>query len=341
MQEFRVGKNEEGMRIDRLAERLLPKAGSGFVYKMFRKKNIVLNDKRVSGPERVNTGDVVKFYLSDETIVKFGNILAWRSPGPDVRGGLDFKADEQNGFVFKDVIVYEDEDVILVNKPAGLLTQKSVPEDYSLNDALIEYLIRENKLTMCELATFKPSVCNRLDRNTSGLVCCGKSMKGLRELSEVFRDRSVHKYYLAIVRGEMTQAGHLKGFLKKNEELNKVTVLDKDADAASLEGAEPIETAWKPLKSFDGYTLVEVELFTGKSHQIRAHLASIGYPVAGDNKYGDVIFNRQCRDLYKVHGQLLIAYRIVFPEMKELKAISGRSFVAAIPDSFKRMLKEE
>ena len=146
-------------------------------------------------------------------------------------------------------------------------------------------------------------------------------MKGLRALSEMFRDRTVHKYYLALCKGEIIVPEHKKAYLTKDEKTNKVTVSDKP-----VQGAELIETAWKPLKYKNGCTLIEVELFTGKSHQIRAQLAHEGHPIAGDQKYGDTAFNRAMRDRYKVRSQMLAAYRIVFPKNAALPGISGKEF---------------
>ncbi len=323
MQSFIVGKNEAGMRLDKLIERVLPQAGKGFAYKMLRKKNIVLNGKKAEGNERLNEGDEVKFFLSDETFTGFGGVIAGdRCAGNNVgndNSGLDLRS--TGSFDFASNIIYEDDDVILANKPEGILSQKAVPEDISLNEYLLDYIAKRDGLDLSGPATFRPSVCNRLDRNTSGIVCCGVSMKGLRILSQMFRERTVHKYYLALCKGEIKASDHRKAYLIKDEKTNKVTLSEKP-----VQGAETIETAWKPLKIKDGCTLLEVELFTGKSHQIRAQLAAAGYPIAGDNKYGDVMFNRSMRDRYKVKSQMLAAYRIVFPATDILTGISGKEF---------------
>ncbi len=320
MQSFNVGKNEAGMRLDKLIERILPQAGKGFAYKMLRKKNIVLNGKKAEGNERLNEGDEVKFFLSDDTFSGFGGVIA-KSGDKKSDVSENDKTGRDQSFDFASNIIYEDEDVILVNKPEGILSQKAVSEDISLNEYLLDHMVEKHGFDPAGPATFRPSICNRLDRNTSGIVCCGVSMKGLRALSQMFRERTVHKYYLALCKGEIKIADHRKAYLIKDEKTNKVTVSDKPS-----EGAETIETAWKPLKIKDGCTLLEVELFTGKSHQIRAQLAAVGYPIAGDNKYGDVIFNRTMRDRYKVKSQMLAAYRIVFPVTEDLTGISGKEF---------------
>ncbi len=318
MQVFTVGKNENDMRLDKLIERIIPLAGKSFMYKMLRKKNIVLNDRKAEGSERVSVGDKITFYFSDETFEKFKGSREEQA-----------KAVAVQGFDFAGNIIYEDEDVLLVFKPAGVLSQKAEPGDVSLNEYLIDYLISKGKLSKEQMLTFRPSVCNRLDRNTAGIVCCGVNIEGLRVLSEMFRDRKVHKYYLAICKGRINDYSRSKAYLIKDEKNNTVTVTDKP-----MQGAQIIETAWEPLAFKDGYSLVEVELFTGKSHQIRAHLASKGYPIAGDSKYGDIAANRMLRDKYRVKSQLLLAHRIVFPVQKELPNISGKAFKVAIPEEF-------
>lgn len=340
MQTFSVGKNEDGMRLDNLARRLLPEAGFGFVCKMIRKKNIVVNDKRADASDRVAAGDTVQLYLADDTLQKFGYKLtagsktvntATAQTTADRQSAGRAKTVNNPGFDFKSHIIYEDGDVILVNKPAGVLTQKAEESDVSLNEYLIEYLESEGKLSKEQQITFRPSVCNRLDRNTSGIVCCGVSMTGLRELSQMFRERTVHKYYLAICRGRVESSPKCRAYLVKDEKTNKVEIIDSEGDIPAAKrnrAPEVIETAWKTLKysADENCSLVEVELFTGKSHQIRAHLASKGHVIAGDSKYGNTRWNRELRDRYKVKSQLLTAYRIVFPENEKLAGVSGREF---------------
>ncbi len=322
MQSYIIGSNEAGMRLDRLIERLLPSAGKGFAYKMLRKKNIVLNGKRAEGPERLNEGDEVKFFLSDETFTGFGGIIGSNSNEKKaaalsaVTGGFDFSAQ----------IIYEDRDVILVNKPEGILSQKASEDDISLNEYLIGYLREKGVFDPRTSAVFRPAVCNRLDRNTSGIVCCGVSMNGLRELSKMFRDRTVHKYYLALCKGSIREPGHKKAYLVKDGKTNKVRILDHESGDSQV-----IETAWKPLEAIEDATWLEVELFTGKSHQIRAQLSSIGHPIAGDSKYGDEMFNRTMRDRFRIRTQALYAYRIVFPADCGLEGIAGKEFSIDVP----------
>lgn len=336
MQSIRAGRNEAGQRLDRIVQRYLPGAGKGFIYKMLRKKNIVLNDKRAEGDERLAEGDEIKLYLSDDTIAAFRT-----APAPVSHEGVAAQergahavGRRQDGFRVEDCIIYEDADVILIDKPAGILSQKAVPEDVSLNEYLIGYLLESGGVTEQELTTFRPAVCNRIDRNTSGIVAAGKSYKGLKTLSAMFRDRSLGKYYLCIVMGRITEGRHLSGYLKKDGQTNRVTVLER-IPAGAERDYDRIETEYRPVRYEDGCTLLEVKLLTGKTHQIRAHLASIGHPIAGDRKYGDEQFNRRCRDEHRVRDQLLCAYRIVFPEDGGgLEALAGREFRAGLPEVF-------
>ena len=166
MREIHVGKNESNQRADKLLKKLLPQAGSGFIYKMLRKKNITLNDKKCAGGELLKEGDVIKLWLAEDTINKFST--------EQQRPKCNVKLKP----------VYEDEDIIIFNKPAGLLSQKAREDDESVNDALIDYLFTTGQLTLEDMATFKPSICNRLDRNTSGLVICGKSLYGLQTIAK-------------------------------------------------------------------------------------------------------------------------------------------------------------
>ena len=192
MREFVITPNEANQRMDKYLGKLLKEAPKSFFYKMLRKKNIVLNDKKATGNEKLKTGDSIKLYLSDETFDKFAGA---RENVP----ALNQK--KRNQWTLEASVVYEDENVLFLNKPVGILSQKATPEDVSVNEYVIRYLLDTHAIEEKELQTFKPSICNRLDRNTSGLITAGKSLQGLQELSVWFRDRSVGKYYLCLVKG--------------------------------------------------------------------------------------------------------------------------------------------
>lgn len=318
MKSIIVNQNEAGQRLDKLLGKYLNLAGKSFLYKMLRKKNITLNGKKCTGSEKLAQGDEIRLFLSDETIDKFSQVSV------------------QKVRKVKLSILYEDDQILLVNKPSGMLSQKAKDTDESLVEYIIDYLLDCGSLTREELRSFRPSVCNRLDRNTSGLVAAGKSLAGLQLLSEMFRDRSLHKYYLCVVAGTVEQGQTIDGYLKKDARTNQVTIhKEQVADSGR------IQTEYEPLCSRDGFTLLRVTLVTGRTHQIRAHLASVGHPVAGDYKYGDQAVNEQVKKLYGVRSQMLHSWKLVFPDMPEpLAHLGGRSFEAPAPEEFLRMFPD-
>ncbi len=318
MKELYITDNEAGQRLDKLLAKYLRLAGKGFLYKMIRKKNITLNGKRCEGSEKLKTGDRVCLYLSDDTIQKFSG--AQEAAGqPRPRTQLE--------------ILYEDPHMLLINKPAGMLSQKAAPEDVSLVEYLTSYLLDTGALAEEDLRTFRPSVCSRLDRNTTGLIAAGKSLAGLQILSEAFRSRTLSKYYLCVVCGTVTEPMRLDGYLEKDPAANQVSVFRQPAP-----GRSRILTEYEPVDRAEGYTLLKVRLITGKTHQIRAHLASAGHPIAGDPRYGDPKDCRRLRQQTGIGSQLLHSWKLVFPQMPApLEHVSGRSFQAPLPETFRQI----
>lgn len=314
MREFTITSNEANQRFDKYLKKLLCNAPGSFIYKMLRKKNIVLNGKKADGTEKLNAGDGVKLFLSEETFEKFSGTAKTSTEFEELKKLSNLL--NQGKPELK--VVYEDVHVVIINKPSGMLSQKARPEDISANEYLLAYLIGKGELTEEMLRTFRPSVCNRLDRNTSGLLLAGKTLEGLQQMAEALKQRSVQKYYRCIVAGEVREASHLKGWLKKDEKNNQVTVLRELPEEQPMgerreEKFLPIETEYRPLQVLKGYTELEVHLITGRSHQIRAHLASIGHPIVGDLKYGRKQINDRFKKEVQVTSQLLHAYRMVFP----------------------------
>lgn len=322
MKEIVIGAQEEGQRLDKFLGKYLELAGKSFLYKMMRKKNITLNDKKVEGNEKLIQGDLIKLWLSDETIQKFSKKV-------DVSYQM-----EQYDNISLDIL-YEDEHVLIINKPAGMLSQKAKSDDVSLVEYIISYLIKNNILDKEQLKGFRPGICNRLDRNTSGIIVAGKTLQGLQEMGQLLKERKLSKYYFCIVKGVIEQNKQIEGYLYKNHNHNKVTV-----HTEPMEGAEYIKTQYEPIKSNGNYTLLKVKLITGRSHQIRAHLQSIGHPIIGDGKYGDVSVNKYFRKEYKLKHQLLHAGELIFPVLpKEFEMLSEKAIKAPVPSYFQTILE--
>lgn len=349
MQEMTVGPNQAGQRLDKFLHKCLPEAQNSFLYKMLRKKNITLNGRRAEGKEQLQQGDVVRMFFAEETFLKFSGQTAQtvQSAQPASPGQSSVSAYLRAYGQLEGIsVLYEDKDRVILNKPAGVLSQKARDTDLSLNEWLIGYLLDTGQITAQELRTFKPSVCNRLDRNTSGLVLCGKTLPGTQTLSEAIRKRSISKFYRTICVGKLREEVRLDGYLQKDVCTNKVEILTTDSAnrskqnsvQESMKETAAISTVCHPLASTDQYTLLEVELITGKTHQIRAHLASIGHPLIGDYKYGNRKVNDALKAQYDLEHQLLHAYRIVMPMESETSAgcfdLEEREILAPYPALF-------
>ena len=323
MREIIINKNEAGQRFDKLLFKYFNAAPASFVYKMLRKKNITLNNKKSDGKDKLAVGDCVKIFMTDETIDKF-------------RSSKNIEASGKATHKISLDVVYEDENVIIVNKPAGVLSQKAKKNDISMNEYIIEYLLDTKQLSENELETFKPGICNILDRNTSGLLIAGKSLLGLQVMSDMLKDRTFGKYYITVVSGEINGKTKIKGYLTKDSKSNKVKIYDKPLKESSY-----IETEYECLKTNGKYTILKVKLITGKPHQIRAHLASVRHPIIGDTKYGRADINEIFRKKCGVKYQLLHAWQLKFDEMPdELKKLKQKTFEAKIPQLFENVFSE-
>lgn len=319
MKEFIINELEAGQRFDKYLVKRLPNASKSFLYKMLRKKNITLNKKKADGSEKIQAGDCIQIFFADETFDKFAS---------------DSKENTAKSLLNQPLeILYEDMDILAVNKPSGMLSQKAEKNDISLVEHITGYLLESGFLTEKDLQTFRPGVCNRLDRNTSGIVMAGKTVKGLQEMTAAFKERTLHKYYICIVKGSVLERSRVKGYLYKNERTNKVTILNEN-EKNIPENALPIETEYIPVCANEQVTLLKVNLITGRSHQIRAHLAYLGHPVAGDIKYGNASFNGFLKKHFKIESQMLHAYQLDIPQRKLVIA-------SKIPDEFITVLKGE
>ena len=369
MREISAGRNEDGQRLDRVLSKYLPLAGKSFLYRMLRKKNITLNDKKAEGNERLKTGDVIRIWMSEETIGGFSGTASAgnkpegsRSVGHKPDGTGRTAPGKETGSLLKGMpaILYEDDDIIVLNKPAGMLSQKASPGDVSVNEYITAYLADKGEVTEESLRTFRPAVSNRLDRNTSGILLAGKSLSGLRALSLAMKDRSADKRYLALVHGSFRTAETVTGILEKDGNTNTVRIRNirrypygelpvtespKDSGgplrAESVSGTGSfIRTDIRPLAEKDGVTLIELKLCTGRPHQLRAQMAALGHPIVGDPKYGRRNENDSPGRNGDARRQLLHAYRVTLPaEVFGPDAAAAKTIAAPLPDDFRRAMK--
>ncbi len=314
MREYSITDADEGRRLDKYITGRMNFPVS-FLYKMLRKKNIVLNGKKASGNELLSNGDIITLYLSDETIDGF-----LRPEGA---------TDKKDLSSLMPPIVYEDDDVMILDKPVGMLSQKASSTDISLNEICLSYVLKHQAN---EKPGFVPSVCNRLDRNTSGLITFAKTYRAARALSEALRNRTIHKYYTAVAIGCIDKDIEIKGRIRKDGATNKVSI-SVAGDTGAL-----IDTRVHPLSSNNDITLIDVLLITGKTHQIRASLAHIGHPLLGDAKYGNRSINADYKSRYGVSSQLLVCSRMEFPEELPLKGIAGKKIEIDVPKIFKTVM---
>lgn len=315
MREIKITEKEKGKRLDKLLMKYLNQAPKSFVYKMLRKKNIKLNAKKASGNEKLSVGDLISVYLSEETIEKF----------------REEKIVEKQKIKLD--ILYEDQNVLIINKPWGVLSQKSKPDDLSINDQIIPYVLSKGLLTQKELQVVQPSICNRLDRNTTGIILCGITIEGLQTISSMLKDRTIDKYYECIVKGCIRESQSISGYLVKDDKLNKVRISSEKHGQGNK-----IETFYEPILFHKGFTLLRVKLITGKTHQIRAHLASIGHPLVGDFKYGDRQLNQKVKQQFGLKDQLLHCRKVVFPQnMNMCRELSGKVIEAPLPERFQKI----
>lgn len=316
MKEVIVPKASAGQKAEKFVKKYLSEAPLGYIYKAFRKKDIKVNGHWVKKDFILSEGDVLRIYVTDQQLEDF------RKPRPA----------EKKPFPYP--IVYEDENVLIVDKPKGLLVygdKTGVRE--TLGNAVLDYLYLKGEYDP-DSPSFTPSPAHRLDRNTSGLVVYGKTDAGLKALTDLFKTRiGIEKRYLALVLGDVEKDGEVNKPLKKDSFSGRVSVCPLS------EGGKTALTKYYVKERFGNYTLLELELVTGRTHQIRVHMASIGHPVVGDEKYGDFASCREVKKLTGLDSQFLHAYSLHFDAMQGvLEPLSNQTFVAPLSKEESRIL---
>ena len=305
MKELTVGENDAGQRLDRFVAKAVPLLPDSLLQKYIRLKRIKLNGRGAKRDVRLAAGDTVQLYINDEFFEKPREDNAWLKVGAP-----------------RLTIVYEDENLLLLDKKPGVLCHSAGVWDYNTLIANVQaYLAQKGEWRPREEHAFAPALCNRIDRNTGGIVIAAKNAEALRILNDKIRDREIEKYYLCAVQGRPKPSeGRLENYLFKDAQKNQVYVKNKPEP-----GAKTAVTEYRLLRSKGALSLVECHLLTGRTHQIRAQMAHAGWPLLGDGKYGSERFNKG----YQEKGQALYSYKLVFAFPTDaglLNYLRGREF---------------
>lgn len=308
MREFKISKNDAGQRVDKFLSKAVKRLPTPLMYKYIRLKRIKLNSKRCENKTRLEEGDILTLYINDEFFDSAKETDFLTAPT-----SLD--------------IVYEDKNIIIVNKKTGLVVHE---DNDNTSDTLINrikrYLYEKGEYEPEKEMSFAPSLCNRIDRNTEGLVICAKNAESLRIMNQKIKDREIKKKYRCVCVGNFkNKSDEIFAYLIKDEENNKVRIYDKP-----VENSKKIITRYTVLKQKGELSLLEIDLITGRTHQIRAHMAYIGHPLLGDGKYGENSINKK----YSVKTQALCSYSIKFEFTTDsgiLEYLNGKEITAKEP----------
>lgn len=313
-----ITENEANQRIDKFLKRMLKDAPISFIYKMFRQKDVKVNGKKAAIDYITKEGDEVNIYIKPQLLEEFHKEALLRP----------VKADFE--------IIYEDENILVINKPKGLLVHGDQGEKrITLQNMVLNYLKEKREWNPNALDGFVPSPAHRLDRNTTGIVIFGKNLPTLQELLELFRTRDqIEKKYTLLVRGNLSNDGQINYALLKDPDKKMVKVVPEN------KGGKSALTLYKRIKNYAfGYSLVEAELMTGRTHQLRVHFAAIGHPIVGDSKYGDFQVNEVFENMYGLKNQFLHASYFKFKELSgKLAYLSGKEFKAPLPEKEQKIL---
>ena len=309
MKSIKITKNEEGITLTKYLKKIFKGMPNSLLQKLIRKNYFEINDKKSNGKEILNAYDTVSIYLSDDTFDKFYEKKEHKY--------LDNPIKKDN---YIERIIYEDDNIIIFNKPVGMLSQGDKSNDESVHTTLNKYLHIKN-------SSFKPSVVNRLDRNTEGLIIFAKTYIAAKEISKMIKENDIEKRYKATVNGLiLDNNGELVNLFKKDEKNNKAIV--KDYNGKVPDGYSLIRLNYKVIKRYKDATDIDIMLITGKSHQIRAQFSYIGHPLIADKKYMDIALYKRNVEEYGIKSQKLICYKIKFGtfENESLKKLSNNIF---------------
>ncbi len=307
MRILEIGKNDAGQRLDKFLSKAVRAMPPSLLYKSIRTKKIKVNRKRAEIGQILSVGDTVQLFLPEELFPETENVsgrLSHITPSFEV--------------------VYEDDNLILCDKPAGIPVHSDDADDTNTLIVQIQaYLYQKGEYCPEEEQSFAPALCNRIDRNTGGIVIAAKNAAALREVNALIKERHLTKKYLCAVHGSMEKkTDTLKGYLTKDHKTNTVTVTVKP-----YRNSKEILTRYRVVEEKDGLSLLDIDLLTGRTHQIRAHLSSIGHPLLGDGKYG--VNREDKRDGYKF--QALYSYSLTFHGGELLSYLNGKTFTVS-PD---------
>lgn len=314
MRDIEIGVNDDSQRLDRFLKKYLDKANVSLIQKFLRTKKIKVNRKKVSANYILKKGDIVNIFIYEEELKKF-------ITSKEKKYSLSKKLD----------IIYEDENIIILNKPKNLLSHAASKEDYGKNlvDFMISYLIEKGDFISRIEKTFVPSIINRLDRNTSGVVIGAKNAKALRELNRVKKD-CIEKFYVTLVSGCIKKDFVIDARLEKDESKNKSSV--------SKNGRKSITEVFVEKYNND-FTFLKIKLVTGRTHQIRTHLSYKNFPIVGDIKYGDKKINKFFKEKFSLSSQFLHARSVRFVNLEGiLSYLNGLEFFAPLDDEYKKIL---
>lgn len=305
-----IAYSEANQRVDKYVRKLLHDAPLSFIYKLFRKKDVKINGKPVSIEYKIQENDQIRVYVTDCQMEDFG------------------KRKEQMMSDMPFPIIYEDENVLMINKPTDILVHNEDGEtrEDTLTDYVLRYLAFKNEYNPRIEVGYTPGPVHRLDRHTTGLVVFGKNIQALQELNQLFRDKDqIEKHYLTLVRGgNLKRDGEINAPIFKNEKLNQSYV-------SNLRGAKDALTKYWVIKNYREVTLLDVQIITGRTHQIRVHMSYIKHPVVNDAKYGDFDFNRRFKDLFDYGIIFLHAHSLKFKKLEGvLSYLSNQTFEAPL-----------